>query len=246
MAGMGRRTRRIAIAAAVAIVAGGVVLARRLPVASWAGGLAGWVEGLGPWGPLAFGVVYVVAVLLMVPTWPLTMAAGAAFGVVKGTVTASVASTTGAALAFLIARHLARERVARRLGGHPRFQALDRAIGRGEWRVVALLRLSPAVPFNLQNYAYGLTRIDFWPCVLTSWLTMLPGTVLYVTLGRAGRLAAGSGRRREPAEWALLAVGLVATVVVTAYLARLSRRELATRIPTGPHPGPLPGGEGGR
>ena len=116
-----------------------------------------------------------------------TVAAGALFGSVVGVVVVSLASTTGAALAFLVARYLARDAVLRWVRRNPRYDAIDRAIGEGGWRVVALLRLSPLVPFNLQNYLYGLTAIRFWPCVLTSWAAMLPGTVVYVYLGHAGR-----------------------------------------------------------
>lgn len=217
------------VAAAVAVALGLAVAARALPVAAWVGSLSGWVRGLGPWGPLAFGLVYVVAVVALVPASPMTIAAGALFGPVVGSLTVSVASTIGAALAFLIARGVARDAVARRLGRSRRFAAIDRAIGEGGWRVVALLRLSPAVPFNVQNYLYGLTPIRFWPCVLTSWAAMLPATVLYAYLGHAGRIgleAAAGGRTRGPGEWALIGVGLLATLAVSVYVARLARRAL--------------------
>jgi uncharacterized membrane protein YdjX (TVP38/TMEM64 family) len=171
--------------------------------------------------------LYALAVVALVPASPLTVAAGALFGPVVGVVVVSLASTTGAALAFLVARYLARDAVLRWVRRHPRYHAIDRAIGEGGWRVVALLRLSPLVPFNLQNYLYGLTAIRFWPCVLTSWAAMLPGTVVYVYLGHAGRvgLEALAGRRgRTPAEWILLAVGLAATVLVSLYVTALARR----------------------
>lgn len=215
------------------IVLGALALARRVPVDDALGALGGWLDGLGPWGPLAFGAVYAAAVVLMVPGSPLTLAAGALFGPVIGTITVSIASNVGAALAFLIARHLARDAVARRARGSSKFEALDRAIGEGGWKIVALLRLSPAVPFNLQNYLYGVTRIGFWPCVLASWVAMLPGTFLYVYLGHVGRAgleaAAGSGRSRSPAEWAMIVVGLLATVAVTVYVTRLARRAMKER-----------------
>ena len=118
----------------------------------------------------------------------------------------------------------------RKLGDDPRFAAIDREISRSGAIIVALLRLSPAVPFGLQNYLYGLTGIGFWTYLLTSWIAMLPGTVMYVYLGylgRAGLDAAGdSGRTRTPLEWALLAVGLAATVAVTLFVTRLARRAL--------------------
>jgi uncharacterized membrane protein YdjX (TVP38/TMEM64 family) len=137
----------------------------------------------------------------------------------------SAAATTAAALAFLIARHLARGAVEARAKKDKRFTAIDKAIGERGWKIVALLRLSPAVPFSLSNYFYGLTAIRFWPYVLTSWLAMLPGSVLYVYLGAAGK-AAAQGGGRSAAENAYLAVGLAATVAVTLYLTKVARSAL--------------------
>ena len=192
--------------------------------------LPAWVERMGVWGPLGFGAVYVLAVVLLIPASLLTLAAGALFGVARGMLIVSLASNLGAALAFLIARYLARGRVERWLSGSPRLLAVDQAVDEAGWRLVALLRLSPAVPFNVQNYLYGLTSLCFWPCVLTSWVTMLPGTLLYVMLGQAGRAGlevAGGQRLRSPAEWALLASGLLATLGLTLFLTRLVGRRLA-------------------
>jgi uncharacterized membrane protein YdjX (TVP38/TMEM64 family) len=182
------------------------------------------VAGAGGLGVLAFGAAYVVAALLFVPGWALTAAAGALFGPVRGTLIVSVASTTAAALAFLAARHVARSRVEALASRYRVFRAVDRAIAEGGWKVVGLLRLSPAVPFSAGNYLFGLTAVGFWPYVFASWAFMLPGTLLYVWLGHAGRLAAG-GSRSAP-EWALLGAGLAATAVVTWYLTRLARRRL--------------------
>ena len=148
----------VRVASFVAIGASVWLIVRRLPLATLAGALEGWVRNLGVWGPAAFAVVYIIAVVALVPASMLTIAAGAIFGPVVGTIVVSMASTTGAALAFLVARYLARDAVARKARRDPRFEAVDRAIGEGGWRVVLLLRLSPAVPFNLQNYLYGLTR----------------------------------------------------------------------------------------
>jgi uncharacterized membrane protein YdjX (TVP38/TMEM64 family) len=176
-----------------------------------------------------YGLVYVACALLFVPGSLLTIGAGLVFGVLWGTVVVSAASTATAALAFLIARHLARERVAAMARRHPRFEAIDRAIAEKGWQVVALLRLSPVVPFSVSNYLYGLTPVRFAPYVVTSWAAMLPGTLLYVWLGAAGGAAATAGRgdARDPREWALLAAGLAATVAVTVVLTRAARRQLA-------------------
>jgi uncharacterized membrane protein YdjX (TVP38/TMEM64 family) len=217
------RTRIAAIAAGVVALG---AAARLLPLQEWTHALEQWVRAWGAFGAVVYGVVYVIAALLFVPGSVLTLAAGALFGVLWGTVLVSAASTTAAALAFLIARHLARGAVEKMAARNPRFTAIDQAIREGGWKVVALLRLSPVVPFSLSNYLYGLTPVAFGSYVLASWLTMLPATVLYVWVGAAGRAAAGGGR--SPAEWALIGVGLVATLVATVLITRLARRRLET------------------
>jgi uncharacterized membrane protein YdjX (TVP38/TMEM64 family) len=203
-----------------------LVLIRALPLADGIAAVRSWVAGLGVWGPLAFGLIYILAVLAMLPASLLTLAAGATFGLVVGTITVTLAANIGAALALLIGRHLARNRVERLLEDRPRLAAVDRAIDEGGWKVVALLRLSPAVPFNVQNYLYGLTSIGLWTCVLTSAVAMLPGTFLYIYLGHvAGSVTAGQDGR-TPAEWTLLGVGLLATLVLTIHLTRRARQKL--------------------
>ncbi|MGE3818078.1 MAG: TVP38/TMEM64 family protein [Isosphaeraceae bacterium] len=233
---MSERSRRLGTAwkviAFLVVVTALAVLARQAATPEAMTNLDRRVASLGPWGPLAFGLAYAVATIALLPGAPLTIAAGATFGPVLGAAVASTGATVGAAGAFLIARHLARDAVASAVGRDRRWSALDAAIERGGWKVVALLRLSPAVPFNVQNYLYGLTAIRFWPCVLTSWVAMLPGAFLYASIGAAGRvgLEAATGgvtRSRSPLEWSLLALGLIATFVVTWYVGRLASRVLA-------------------
>lgn len=202
-----------------------LLLARRLPSAEVPDSARRGIEQLGVLEPVALGGLYVVATLLMIPGWVLTLAAGALYGLVLGTVVVSLASTTAAALAFLLARYWLRQRVQQWLARSARLAAVDQAIGQQGWKIVALLRLSPAVPFNVQNYLYGVTAIRFWPCVLVSWVTMLPGTFLYVYLGALGRKI-GTGTPAHPAQRVLEGVGLLATVLVTVYVARLARQAL--------------------
>ncbi len=188
----------------------------------------GWVEGLGAWGPLAFLAGYAVAVVAFVPGSLLTLAGGATFGLVRGVAYVWLAATLGAALSFLVARHLARPWVERRIVADPRFAAIDRAIASQGGRIVFLLRLSPLFPFSLLNYALGLTRVRFRDYTLAS-LGMLPGTILYVYYGSlAGELAraAGGTTARGPAEWGLLGLGLVATLIVTRIVTRLAGKAL--------------------
>jgi len=192
-----------------------------------------WVAGLGPAGVVAFIAIYVLACVLMAPGAVLTLGAGAVFGVVKGSVMISLASTLGATAAFLVGRHLARERVARWIEGDARFRAIDEAVGREGWKIVGLTRLSPVFPFNLLNYAYGITRVRLGDYVLASWVGMMPGTVMYVYLGSlAGSLATldRQGGGRTPAQWALFGVGLAATVAVTVFVTRIARRALARKL----------------
>lgn len=206
-----------------------VVAARVLPVKEWVGDFNVWVQRLGPKGMVLYGLVYVVVAVLLGPAWLLTIGAGFAFGLLWGTLVVSLASTTAAAIAFLIARHLARDRVERLARKNEKFEAIDRAIAQKGWKVVALLRLSPLVPYTISNYLYGLTGIRFLPYVLASWLGMIPLTVLYVyfgTLGRVAVAAAGEARERSPWEWAALGVGLLATVAGAVVLTRMARREL--------------------
>lgn len=226
-----RWATRIRLVSVLVTVAALIAIARLFPMARAVDLLGTFVQDMGIWGPFIFALVYVVATVFMLPGAALTLAAGAIFGLFWGTVAVSLGSTTGAAMAFLIGRYLARNTVERRLGHFPRFKAVDRAVSEGGWKIVALLRVSPAIPFNLQNYLYGLTAIRFWPCVLASWAAMLPGTFMYVYLGYAGRAgvaaASGDGAGRSPAQWVMLAVGLVATIVVSVYVTRLARRAIA-------------------
>ena len=224
----GERRKKIPwkwIAAGAGVIAL-IAAARLLPVREWLGSFQDWVGGMGPAGMVLYAAVYVAAVLLFVPGIVLTLGAGFLFGLGRGIVVVSVASTIAAALAFLIARYFARDAVERLARKDPRFEAIDRAIGKEGWKVVALLRLSPLVPFSLSNYLYGLTSVKFASYVATSWAAMLPATVLYVYLGAAGRTL-GEKTAKSPWEWALLGLGLAATAAVTVLLTRVAKRELA-------------------
>ncbi len=188
-----------------------------------------WVAGLGVWGPIAFIAGYVVATVAFAPGAVLTLAAGGIFGVVQGSIVVFVGATLGASAAFLAARHLVRRNIEQRVAGDARFAAVDAAIAREGRRIVFLLRLSPVFPFNLLNYALGLTRIGFGDYFLAS-IGMIPGTILYVYLGALGgqaAVAASDGGDAELATWAVRILGLAATAVVTILITRTARRALA-------------------
>jgi uncharacterized membrane protein YdjX (TVP38/TMEM64 family) len=190
---------------------------------------AEWVEGLGPSGPAMFVLGYVVATVAFVPGSLLTLAAGAVFGLLWGTIWVFIGATAGATLAFLVSRYVARRTVEKRLAGNARFAAIDRAIGESGLRIALLLRLSPAFPFNLLNYALGLTRIRLRDYVIAS-AGMLPGTLLYVYYGKlagdVAALAAGVRPERGPAYYVVMALGLIATVAVTTVVTGAARRAL--------------------
>jgi uncharacterized membrane protein YdjX (TVP38/TMEM64 family) len=230
------------IAAVVAALGGLIYLGRQ--VGGYVPEFAEWVDGLGAIGPLVFIAGYALAVVGFVPGSVLTLAAGAIFGVLEGTVYVFLAATLGAIGAFLVSRYLARRAVERRLAGDERFAAIDRAVGAQGRKIVFLLRLSPIFPFNLLNYALGLTRVRLLDYVFAS-LGMIPGTLLYVYSGKlAGDVAAvagGAGVERGTGYYAVLGLGFAATVVVTVAVTRIARRALeeATHATTpaggGPH-----------
>lgn len=186
-------------------------------------------DSLGIWFPVLFIIVYVIATVLFIPASALTLFAGGLFGVGMGSVYVSIASTLGATAAFLLGRHTLRYFIKQKIEGSEKFSAIDDAVAEEGWKIVGLTRLSPAFPFGLLNYAYGLTKVRLLDYVLASWIGMMPGTVLYVYLGAIGKAAADS-QGRTPGEWAMLAVGLIATAAVTFYITKVARRALNTRL----------------
>lgn len=191
-----------------------------------------WTASAGAPGQAAFVALYALACVAFLPGSVLTVGAGAAFGLWKGFLLVSAGSTLGACAAFLVGRHLLRDRVARRLAAAPSFAAVAEAVGQEGWKVVLLTRLSPVLPFNLLNYAYGLTGVGLGEYALASWIGMMPGTFLYVYLGAAAGEAVRAGSRaRTPAEWALFAGGLAATAAAAWLVGRTAKRRLARGRP---------------
>jgi len=197
------------------------IAARLLGVGALLASARAWIASLGPLAPLAFVAVYAVAVVAMVPGSALTVAAGALFGSVLGVALVSVASTLGAALAFLVSRYFARGAVERWLQSSEQFCRLDALTEAHGAVMVAITRLVPLFPFNLLNYGFGLTRVRFGTYVLWSWLCMLPGTVLYVVGADALTRALREGR----VPWALVAV-VAGVAGVLSVLVRRARRRL--------------------
>ncbi|BFM40680.1 TVP38/TMEM64 family protein [Synechocystis sp. LKSZ1] len=193
-----------------------------------------WIEHLGPWGVLAFIGLYTIATVALIPGTFLTLGGGAIFGVVMGSVYVFTGATLGAISAFLVGRYLARDWVFHKIAANRRFRAVDQAVGREGFKIVLLTRLSPAFPFILLNYAYGITRVSLKDYALAS-VGMIPGTVSYVYLGAVvGNLALLGTETTAVAnpwvQWGLRLLGLGATVWVTGYVTQMARRALADSI----------------
>ncbi|MEG3896533.1 MULTISPECIES: TVP38/TMEM64 family protein [unclassified Microcoleus] len=191
------------------------------------------IASLGPWGPAAFILIYIVATVLFIPGSLLTLGSGVLFGVVGGSVCVSIGSVLGATCAFLTGRYLTRDWVSKQIEGNQKFKAIDAAVASEGWKIVLLTRLSPIFPFNLLNYAFGVTQVSLKDYFFASWIGMIPGTVMYVYIGSlAGSLAAlgSSGRSRTAAEWALYGIGLLATIVLTVYATRFAKKALDEKI----------------
>lgn len=195
-----------------------------------------WVECLGCWKPIAFIAIYNLATVLFIPGAIMTLGGGILFGVIWGSVYVFIAATLGATSAFLIGRYLSRDWVARLIENHPKFKAIDQAIAKEGFKIVFLTRLSPVFPFNLLNYAFGVTQVSLKDYCFGS-IGMIPGTLMYVYLGSlVGNMAWVSttahptNSQAELAQWVMRAVGGIATVTVTIYMAQIAKKALGTKI----------------
>lgn len=192
-----------------------------------------WVQGAGAAAPILFAAGYAVATVAFVPGSILSLAAGAIFGVGWGLLYVMLGATVGSTVAFLVGRYLARDWARRRIEGDPRFAALDRNIGRQGLKLVFLVRLTPILPYNLLNYALGLTRVRLVHYVVAS-LGMLPGALLYVYSGWvAGGLTAAVGDDavgRGPGYYAVMILGLLATAALVVVVTRTARNALQEEV----------------
>lgn len=227
---MTMRGRPLILIAALAVAALGVYL---LPVADTLGAALRWIDANRTMAWAVYIVGYIAATVLLVPGSIITVAAGFIFGLPLGIAVVSAGSVLGSTAAFLLGRSFVRDWVEQRIAGMPRFEALDRATRHSGFAVVMLTRLSPLFPFNLLNYAFGLTSVSLRSYFFASWIGMLPGTVLYVYIGTltndltfivAGDFDAGR------AGTVLLAGGLIATAILTVMLTRRATRILHERL----------------
>lgn len=192
-----------------------------------------WIDSLGVIGAIAFMLIYVIATVAFLPGSILTLGAGVVFGIFWGSIYVFIGATIGATLAFLVGRYIARGWVASKIEGNQKFRAIDEAVGREGLKIVLLTRLSPVFPFNLLNYAYGVTRVTLKDYVIAS-VGMFPGTIMYVYIGSlAGNLATigtQSTSVNPVAQWSIRIIGFLATVAVTVYITKIAKKALDKSI----------------
>lgn len=218
-----------------------IILAKQLGVAS---GIAATlqlilmqIDSWGVWAPIGFIGIYNIATILLIPGSVMTLGSGVLFGVVWGSIYVFIAATLGATFAFLIGRYFARAWVTRKVQNSPKFQAIDNAIAREGLKIVLLTRLSPVFPFNLLNYALGITQVSLKDYILGSF-GMIPGTILYVYIGSlAGSIAMiGMQPEIDPQaqiwKWIFQIIGFIATVAVTVYVTKIAKTALNESLDT--------------
>ncbi|AFZ22489.1 hypothetical protein Cylst_0112 [Cylindrospermum stagnale PCC 7417] len=192
-----------------------------------------WIDSLGTVGAIAFITIYIIATVAFLPGSILTLGAGVIFGVFWGSVYVFIGATLGATAAFLVGRYLARGWVANKIADNKKFAAIDEAVGREGLKIVLLTRLSPIFPFNLLNYAFGITGVTLKDYFIGS-LGMIPGTIMYVYIGSlAGNLAL-IGTETQPTnptlQWAIRILGFIASVAVTIYVTRIAQKALEEEV----------------
>jgi uncharacterized membrane protein YdjX (TVP38/TMEM64 family) len=223
--------RRVILSGALLVAAVAILLVA--PWRSWLGGFSTWARDAGPAGVAAFGLAYAAGSVLALPVWPLTVAAGIAWGTARGVAVALPASAVGASLAFAAGRTFLRGVVERRVARDPRLAALDHAVAEQGATLVVLLRLSPFAPQNVVNYALSGTRVSLAGFALASLVGMGPMTLAWAwagsTFGSLEGIGAGAAAAPGPAAAALQWGGLAATVAVVLLLGRAARRALARR-----------------
>lgn len=194
-----------------------------------------WIKSCGSSSILAFIVVYNLATLLFIPGSLLTLGGGVLYGVFWGSIYVIIAATLGAMIAFLVGRYFARGWVSKQIQNHPKFQAIDQAIAKSGLKIVLLTRLSPIFPFNLLNYAFGVTCVSLKDYAIGS-VGMIPGSVMYVYLGSlVGDIALlgmsqDTSSQAKLVQWLIKIVGFLSTIAATLYLTRIAKKALDQSI----------------
>ena len=215
----------ILVAALIALFVAAYVY---LPVSEWLAAFQDWVQGFGMLGWVIFVLVYALTSFLLIPGSILTIGAGVAYGLWAFPLVI-IGAVLGSAISFLAARYVFHDRVQEKISEYPRFKAVNEAIRDEGWKVVLLLRLSPALPFSLQNWFLGLMPVGFWPSQIATFFGIMPGTLLYVWISSLGGEAAVGGAGDTDTSllrYAVLGVGLLATLIVTIVVTKKAQQKL--------------------
>lgn len=179
------------------------------------------VSQYGLLGPVVFIFIYIVACILFLPGLPVTIVGALAFGAVRGTIFTSIGSILGATAAFLIARYAARDMVEKWVKGNEQFEKIDKGVQKNGWRMLMITRMVPLFPFNLQNFAYGLTKIKLRTYILISWISMMPAIIAYNFM--AGSVVSGEGDLRKT--FLYLGIGAVFFVLLSLIPVYLRKKQ---------------------
>lgn len=192
-----------------------------------------WINGLGTLGGIAFIGIYIIATVAFLPGSILTLGAGVLFGIILGSIYVFIGATLGATAAFLVGRYLARGWVTNKIADNKKFAAIDKAVSKEGLKIVLLTRLSPIFPFNLLNYALGITGVSLQDYFLGS-VGMIPGTIMYVYIGSLAGNLAFIGSEGKPdnmiLHWVIKIIGLIATIVMTIYVTKIAKKALEDDI----------------
>ena len=188
-----------------------------------------WINSLGAIGGIVFIGIYIIATLAFLPAALLTLGAGVIFGVTWGSVYVFIGATLGAIAAFLGGRYLAQGWVKEKISSYKKFAIIDKAVSKEGLKIVLLVRLSPLFPFNLLNYAFGITSVSFQDYLIGS-VGMIPGTIMYVYFGSLVGDIALIGSKNQPGNiilhWVIQIMGLIATIAVTVYVTKIAKKAL--------------------
>jgi uncharacterized membrane protein YdjX (TVP38/TMEM64 family) len=213
-----------------------IIIAKEVKIPEYFHNSVTWIQNLGIFGPIVFIFIYNLATLLFIPGSLLTLKGGYLFGFIWGSIYVLIAAILGATLAFLIGRYLSRDWISQQMEKHPKFQAIEQAIAREGWKIVLLTRLSPMFPFNLLNYAFGVTQVSLKDYILGS-IGILPGIVMYVYIGSlasnltmTNKLEQIQSPETQIWQWIMQGIGLISTVVVTVYVTRIAQKALDEQI----------------
>jgi uncharacterized membrane protein YdjX (TVP38/TMEM64 family) len=188
-----------------------------------------WINSLGAIGGIVFIGIYIIATLAFLPAALLTLGAGVIFGVTWGSIYVFIGATLGAIAAFLVGRYLAQGWVKEKISSYKKFAIIDKAVSKEGLKIVLLVRLSPLFPFNLLNYAFGITSVSFQDYLIGS-VGMIPGTIMYVYFGSLVGDIALIGSKNQAGNiilhWVIQIMGLIATIAVTVYVTKIAKKAL--------------------